>query len=348
MVHKIGVIGFGHWGPNVCRAFAENLNCILEIIIEQDLERIALAKSIYPNLKVSNNLEELLTNPEIDAVAIITPTTTHADLVEACLLAGKHVFVEKPMTNRSFSAKNLIEISKKVNKILMVGHIFVYHPTIIKAKEIIVQGEIGDIYQINMIRTNLGPIRTDVGVAWDLASHDLSILKFLIGELPKFIQNIEGSWINKGISDSSIITLIYENNLIANINCSWLNPKKVREITIVGSKKMMIINEMDLNYPITVYDKGIRGKSSTFPFIENIEQFRNAIRTGEETQIYVESNQPLKLEINHFVDSISKHSKPNTDGFFGMEIVQLLELAEMSASKNGIALEVKGCDENTI
>jgi predicted dehydrogenase len=348
MVHKIGVIGFGHWGPNICRAFAENPDCTLEIIIEENSEKRALAKSVYPNINVSSDIEELLTNSEVDAVAIITPTLTHANLVETCLLANKHVFVEKPMTNSSLSAQNLINISRKVSRILMVGHIFVYHPTIIKAKEIISQGELGDLYQINMTRTNLGPIRTDVSVAWDLASHDLSILKFLLGKVPKFIQNIEGSWINQGVSDSSIMTLIYEDNLIANIHCSWLNPKKVREITIVGSKKMMVINEMNLNYPITVYDKGIRDESSQFPFIENIEQFRNAIRTGEEAQIYVKSDQPLKLEINHFVDSINKQSVPKTDGFFGMEIVQLLELAETSAAKNGKAIEVKGNYENTI
>src|SRR3954452_14788015 len=235
---RIAVIGAGHWGPNLIRNFHNHQASDVVWVVDRDESRLALTRSRYPEIRVTPDAGLVLADPEVDAVVIATPTTTHYALAAAALRAGKHVLVEKPIATRLAEAEELCELAQAGKRVLMVGHVFLFNAAIRRVKEYLDQGKLGQIFYIPMVRTNLGPIRMDVNAAWDLAAHDVSIANYWLEALPSSVAAHGGSWINAGIEDAVFAHLWYPDGIMVNLHVSWLSPRKVRDITIVGEKGM--------------------------------------------------------------------------------------------------------------
>jgi len=325
------VIGMGYWGPNVLR----NIIDIDEFsnIYSYDVDSSKLDKIIkrFPSVIPANKYIDLLRNDLINCVFVCTPPATHYQLAKEALLSGKNVLIEKPMTVNVKEAEELIEISNKKSLKLMVGHTFEYSPAVVKIKEIIENGILGDIYFISMTRINLGIHRKDVSVIWDLATHDLSILFRLIDEMPEKIYAISNSFVKKGIKDVAFINLKYGNGIIANINVSWLSPKKIRETIIVGSKKMLVYDDTKSDEKVKIFDKGVDILKDPAGFGE----YQLIYRTGDITAPVLEAIEPLRIEISHFIDCVNNGLEPKTDGYCGLKVVRALEAAERSSEKDG-------------
>ena len=329
--YSTGVIGLGYWGPNVLRNVID-LGKFKDIYC-YDLEQSQLDKNKkkYPSIKLVREYSDILNNNEINCVFICTPPATHYQLAKDALLHNKNVLIEKPMTVSVLEAEELIEISKKKSLKLMVGHTFEYSPAVEKIKETIDKGILGDIYFVSMTRINLGIHRKDVSVIQDLATHDLSILFRLISEMPDRISVIANSSIKKGLKDVAFINLKYKTGAIVNISVSWLSPKKMREIVIVGSKKMLVYDDTKSDEKIKIFNKGVDVLKDPTSFGE----YQLTYRTGDIMSPVLEAIEPLKVEISHFVDCINNDLEPRTNGYCGLKVVKVLEAAEKSSEKDG-------------
>ena len=328
---RVAVIGAGHWGPNIIRSFMNHPSSVVNIIVEFDKSKWGVLQDKFPEVELRQDYTSIQES-EIDCVAIVTPAASHFEILKYFIKLNKHIFVEKPLTKSLDEALSIKEETKSnFSKCLMVGHIYLYNSTIIEAKRLLDLGYLGDIFHITMQRTNLGPVRTDVNVTFDLAAHDISILNYFLQDEPESVSSIEGNWINKGIADASFTTLRYKNNLIVNIQCSWLSPRKTREIIVVGSKKMMIIDELNENTPLVVFDRGIEEDDSKYPYFDNLDQFRKAVKRGAEEVVKIQVHQPLHQEINHFIESAMNRLQPKTDIEFGLKVVRVLEKMVLSA-----------------
>jgi len=294
---KVGVIGCGYWGPNLIRNFHQNDRSEMVMAVDLNEERLKYIESLYPHIKTTTNYRDIIDNLEIDAVAIATPVNTHKEFAIKAMEQGKHVFIEKPMASSVADAKTMIAHSDKRGLCLMVGHTFEYAAAVWKIKQIIDSGELGKIYYINSQRLNLGLFQQDINVVWDLAPHDISIILYLIGKEPECITTIGSSHINPKVQDVATLNMIFHDNLIAFIQCSWLDPNKVRRMTIVGSEKdvslLMILN------PITRYGSFDRGVKSP-PHYNNFAEFHYAYRYGDIVIPKIDDYEPLKIELTHF------------------------------------------------
>ncbi len=245
-------------------------------MVDRDASRLALVNERFPAIRTATNPDTLWNDPDLDAVVVATPTTTHADLVERALDAGKHVLVEKPISDDVARASQLAERASDKGLVLMVGHVFLFNGGIQEVKRIIDRGDLGCPYHVSMVRTNLGPIRVDVDAAWDLASHDISIANYWFGTVPRSASAVGGSWINDGIADAVFATLRYPNKVLVNLHVSWLSPRKVRTITVVGERLMLTFDDMDLSEPLRVYDKGVSPQRTTPEWVDSFGSFRPA------------------------------------------------------------------------
>ena len=254
---NIGIIGCGQWGFNHLRIFFQMPNCKVLICCDADTKRLEAIKKMYPHLKTTNNYKEILKRKDIQAVVVATPTATHYKIVKDCLVSHKDVFCEKPMSASPKETKELLGLSKRLKKILMIGYVFVFNPGIIELRNLIKSGKLGNIYYLCSARTNLGPIRNDVNVVWDLACHDVSILWFLLGKSPIEVTAKGGIFLQKGVDDVVFASLTYPGNILCNIHASWLEPRKIREIIVVGNLKMARWADLDTVAPITIYDKNV-------------------------------------------------------------------------------------------
>ena len=337
---NIGIIGYGYWGPNLVRNFSELPEAEVSVVADLNTELLLKAQARYPALKVTADCQDIFTNSEINAVAIATPVHTHFDLAMAALKAGKHVFVEKPMTVNSEQAKRLIDEAQKRNLVLMVDHTFVYTGAVKKMRELVDTQQLGDIYYYDSVRVNLGLFQHDVNVLWDLAVHDLSIMSYLLPSQPYAVSATGVSHIPGEPENIAYLTLFFANNLIAHINVNWLAPVKVRRTLIGGSKKMIVFDDLEPSEKLKVYDKGITLNGNPNTNAEKVYQMLIGYRTGDMRSPKLEITEALRTEASHFVDCIEHGKTPITDGQAGLQVVKILEAATVSMKKQGQLVEL--------
>ena len=328
---KIGVIGYGYWGPNLVRTFAEAQHGTVVAVSDLDPKKLATVNKRYPAVKTTNDFQDLLRDPEIDAVAIATPVSTHFEFGMAALKAGKHVWLEKPMTETSLQARKLCDEAAKRNLTVFVDHTFVYTGAVRKMGDVIKSGDLGRVYYYDSIRVNLGLFQRDVNVISDLAVHDFSILDYLLGEHPVAIS---ASGINHfpGTPENlAYITLFYDSGTIAHVNVSWLAPVKVRQILLGGSKKMITYDDLEPSEKVKIYDKGISFTEDP----KQIHEMRVGYRTGDMMAPKLDGTEALRLAGDHFIDCIINKKTPQTDGLLGLRVVELIEAATSSMRGRG-------------
>jgi len=324
---NIAIIGCGYWGPNLVRNFNEIPDSNLVGCCDLKEENLNKIKQLYPSTKTTKNYKDILEDKSIDAVVVATSAPTHYLLAQEALACGKHVFIEKPMTLSSYAAEQLIYSAKKNSKILMVGHLLEYHPAVRKIKSLIDSGELGEIYYLYSQRLNLGQVRHDENALWCLAPHDISVALYLLGMEP-FQATAQGqSYLQKDIEDVVFSCLNFSNGTIVHMHISWLDPNKVRKLTVVGSKKMVVFDDMEGVEKIRIYDKGVE------------EGF--AVRFGDVVIPLLDTQEPLRRECLHFIDCIRNNKKPLSDGRDGERVIRVLEAVQESLKNNGMPVKVR-------
>lgn len=324
----IAVVGAGYWGPNLIRNFYENDSTELKAVCDLDPKKLAKIGKRYPSAALVTDYNDLLANPEVEAVAIATPVHTHYPLAKKALEAGKHVLVEKPMAMTSAECMELIAIADERNLTLMVDHTFVYHGAVKRIKDEVDSGSLGELLYFDSVRINLGLFQSDINVVWDLAPHDLSIMDYIIGKTPLSIQASGACHAGNGIEDIAYITVTFEGNMIAHFHVSWLSPVKVRQILVGGANKMIVYDDLQPMEKLRIYDKGI---TLNHPESEE-ERYANLVgyRVGDMMAPNLDLTEALKYEMAHFADCIKTGMRPITDGNAGLRVVQILEAANES------------------
>lgn len=331
---RMAVFGAGHWGPNLIRNFHNRQASEVAWVIDRDESRLALTGSRYPGIRLAADPGAALTDSAVDAVVVATPTATHYELAAAALRAGKHVLVEKPIATRVEEAEELCALAARQGLVLMVGHVFLFNSGIRQVKEYLRAGRLGRVFYIAMVRTNLGPIRMDVNAAWDLAAHDIAIANDWLEAVPASVAAQGGCWINQGVEDAAFATLWYPRNVIVHLHVSWLSPRKVRDITVVGAEAMLTFDDMNLSEPIRVYDKRVTDQR-TVGFIDTFASFRTSIREGDIVIPRVALGEPLKAECDHFVECVATGARPVSDGASGAAAVRVLAAMTRSMASGG-------------
>ncbi len=328
---KIGVIGCGYWGPNLIRNFKALPECEMSICADlHESNRFRMSR-LYPDVRVTADHKEIVGNDTISAVAIATPAHLHYPLAKECLLAGKHVLVEKPLATTSEECLGMINLAQKAGKILMVGHTFEYSPGVNKTKEILASGELGEILYARCARLNLGLFQSDINVIWDLAPHDISILLYLLGK-PCVAVNGQGkAHYFKNIEDIATATLHFADGKFATVETSWLDPYKIRRMTLVGTKKMLVYDDIHPSEKIKIFDKGV----DVPPYYDTFGDFQFAYRYGDIASPRIEDGEPVRIECQHFIDCIKENRTPRSDGFSGLRVVGILEAICSSIKQNG-------------
>jgi predicted dehydrogenase len=328
-VIRFGVIGFGYWGPNIVRNVGGLENGQLVAICDQNAAALKRAGKLYPGVTLTSDARDILTSPDIDAIAVVTPVWTHFELAKAALENGKHVFVEKPFTSTSQQAEELIELASKKKLQIMVDHTFLFSGAVKKIRDIVDKGTLGSLYYFDSTRVNLGLFQHDVSVVWDLAPHDLSIMDHILRVKPEAVVTTGAKHVND-LADMAFITVYFPGNLIAHINVNWLSPVKVRMTLIGGKDKMLLWNDLEPDEKIKVYDKGVDVTSG-----QGVYDLLVSYRSGDIYSPKVEQTEALKLELSYFVDCIVKNQAPMNDGAAGLRVVRLLEAAEQSLNEQG-------------
>jgi predicted dehydrogenase len=336
-VINVGIVGYGYWGPNLVRNFAETPGARVAAVADLDPAKLAVVQRRYPAIKTTTAFRELLDDPDIDAIIIATPVDTHFELGLAALRAGKHLWVEKPMTQTSQQARQLIDEAETRHRVLFVDHTFIYTGAVIKMGEIIRSGDLGRIYYYDSIRVNLGLFQRDVSVISDLAVHDFSILDFLLGEHPVAVSAGGTNHFPGTPENLAYVTLYYESGIIAHANVSWLAPVKVRQILIGGSKKMIVYNDLEPSEKVKIYDKGVSFTDDP----EKIHEMRVGYRTGDMWAPKLALTEALSVEGVHFVDCIVNDKVPQTDGHLGLRVVELVEAANQSMRRRGETVNIQ-------
>jgi predicted dehydrogenase len=334
-VIRVTVVGAGHWGPNLIRNFHNRERSEVAWVVDRDGQRLARVRSRFPEVRTEEQLEPALDDPSVDAVVVATPTSTHYRIAKAALERGKHVLVEKPVATDTQHATELCALSAARGLVLMVGHVFLFNPGVQRVKEYLDTEALGRVYYIAAVRTNLGPIRFDVNAAWDLAAHDVSIVNYWLGTEPTAVSAIGGTWINPGIEDAVFATLRYPADVLVSLHASWLNPRKAREITVVGEKRMLTFDDMNLGEPLRLYDKQVTNQRETVGYVDSFASFRASIREGEIVIPRVALGEPLRAECEHFLDCIAAGTQPLTGGAEALSVVRVLEAIERSVRNGG-------------
>lgn len=338
---NVGVIGCGYWGPNLVRNFNQlNESCVVRVS-DLDSNRLNHMKKLYPSVDTTTDYMEIIDDPDIDIVAVATPVQTHFDLCSEALKAGKHVFVEKPITSSADEARELITIAEERNLKLMVGHTFLYTSAVKKMKEIIDSGELGDIYYINSQRMNLGLFQQDINVSWDLAPHDISIILYLLGQEPQSVSAIGESHINPAVEDVAVISMKFTNNLIAFVTSSWLDPDKIRKMTVVGSKKMLVYDDIQISEKIRIYDKSVEKPAH----YDTFDEFPYSYKYGDIVIPMISGEEPIRTELSHFLDCIINDAAPLSDGRNGLNVVKILEAAQESLDQGNNQVKINSADK---
>ena len=328
---RIGVAGCGYWGPNLVRNFRSMSGCQLATMCDISAERLKHLKQLYPEVKGETNYERMLTDGSVDAVAVATSVKMHFPMAKAALEAGKHTLVEKPMASSAAQCEELIEIAARNGLVLMVGHTFLYSPAVKKIKEIVDRGDLGQIRYICARRLNLGLYQKDINVAWDLAPHDISIILHLLQEFPESVNCSGSAHVTPGVEDVTSMCLRFSNDRSALIHSSWLDPRKVREMTIVGSKRMVVYDDVAQQEKIRIFDARVERP----PHYDTFAEFHYAYHYGDTYAPYLKQEEPLKSECQHFIECIEGSKRPLSCGVRGMELVKILEASSASLREGG-------------
>ena len=328
---NIGIVGYGYWGPNLVRNFADTPGAKLAAVSDLDSAKLALVQRRFPSVATTTDYRDLLKDPGIDAIAVATPVNTHYDIALAALQAGKHVWLEKPMTETAEQARRLVDEAQRRNLTLIVDHTFIYTGAVQKMAELIKAGELGRLYYYDSIRVNLGLFQRDVSVISDLAVHDFSILDHLLDEQPVAVSASGMNHFPGTPENLAYVTLFYESGTIAHINVSWLAPVKVRQILVGGSKKMITYDDLEPSEKIKIYDKGVSFTDDP----EKIQEMRVGYRTGDMWAPRLAVTEALGVEGAHFIDCIEHGKTPRTDGQLGLRVVELIAAANQSMRRKG-------------
>jgi predicted dehydrogenase len=326
---RIGVIGYGYWGPRIVRNFNSVKGARVAVVCDKNPELLKRVKQAHGEVEVTTDLCDVVGSKDVDAVAVVTPVWTHYELAKAALENGKHVFVEKPFTASAEEAQRLVELGEKKNLRIMVDHTFLFTGAVKKIRDLIEGRELGDLYYYDSTRVNLGLFQHDVNVIWDLAPHDLSIMDYLIKDKAEAIVTTGEKHLN-GLEDVAYITVYFQRNMIAHINVNWLSPVKVRTTLIGGEKKMVVWNDLEADEKVKVYDRGVEITEG-----EGLYELLVSYRTGDMWAPKVEQAEALKSECEYFVDCVEHGRKPFNDGEAGLRVVRMLEAADQSMHNRG-------------
>lgn len=328
---NIGIIGCGYWGPNLVRNFSTLADCKVKKLCDTDTQRLEAVSLLYPQVELTTDYAALIEDTDIDAVVIATPVRFHFEMALKSLVAHKHTFVEKPMVRNVHEGHILIDMAQKNDLSLMVGHTFIYSPAVRKMKQIIESGELGDIQYVAARRLNLGLFQKDINVAWDLAPHDISIILYILDETPISVNCQGKGHVHPDIEDITNMVLNYSNGRIATIQSSWLDPNKVRDMTVVGSKKMLVYNDLEPMEKIKIYDKHVEIP----PHYDTFAEFHYSYHYGDMHAPYIKQFEPLKRECQHFLDCIRTGEESESSGIEALKVVQILEAATESLKDGG-------------
>lgn len=330
-VIPVAVVGCGYWGPNLIRNFSACPATRIEAICDKDAERLRKIHPLYPQAEIVTDFREILADPRVEALSIATPVGSHFALASAALKAGKHVLIEKPLAATTREAETLIELAERAGRVLMVDHTYIYSAPVIKMKQLIDEGHLGDIYYIDGVRINLGLFQHDVNVLWDLAPHDLSIIDYLLGRMPRTVAATGTCHTGGEIEDVAYLNLDFGSNLLVSVHVNWLSPVKVRHLIIGGSRRSLVYNDLDPVEPLKIYDRGITVAKT----LEERQGVLISYRTGDIWSPHVDRSEPLQNVVSHFADCIRNGRKPLTDGEAGLRVVRVLEAAQRSIKAQG-------------
>jgi len=340
-VVRVAVVGAGRWGPNLIANFQELGRSEVRWVVDSAPDRLGDVSKRWPELRVGTRPHDAIADPEIDAVVIATPTASHFELAREALQADKHVLVEKPMTATEREARELCALAQTRERTLMVGHVFVYNAASQRAKEALAAGELGRIYYISMVRTNLGPIRADVNAAWDLAAHDIALASYWLESDPESISGTGGAWINQGVEDTVFATIRYPGEVLVQLHASWLHPRKARDVTVVGEKKMLTFDDMNVEEPLRIYDKHVGDERTRATLVDSFESFRMSVVDGPVTTPEVTPSQPLRNECEHFLDAIGGSGRMLSGPREGLAVVCTLEALDRSLAAGGKEMPIE-------
>jgi predicted dehydrogenase len=327
---RVGVVGCGYWGPQLIRNFDEMPGATLVGVAESRADRLDYVRQHYPGIQAFSDYRALL-ETDLDAIVVATPIETHFPLTRDALLAGKHVLVEKPLAYSVAEAASLISLARVARKTLMTGHTFLYNPAVVELRRLVQSGELGRIFYVDAARLSLGLFQRHVNVIWDLAPHDVSILFHVLGRRPVAVSARGSSCVRSTVYDVAYVEIQFEGGVSAQLHVSWLDPAKVRRITVVGDRKMAVYNDVSLAEKIRIYDKGVET-----PVTDNFGEFQLSYRNGQITIPYINWQEPLRIECEHFVHCVSTGETPLTDGYQGLAVVAVLEAANESLLSGGI------------
>jgi predicted dehydrogenase len=319
---RVGVVGLGYWGPNLARNLGASPGCELTWLCDASEHARAKLERSFPNARSTDRIEDLLADPELDAVVLATPVPTHAELAIAVARAGKHCFVEKPLATNAADAERAVQAAADAGKILMVGHLLEYHPAVVRLKELIDDGELGGLFYVYGNRLNLGKLRADENALWSLGAHDVSVALHLIGEEPEECIAHGASYVREGVQDVVFCYLRFPSGIVAHLHLSWLDPHKERRITVVGASRMATFDDMLIEGKLTIYDKG---------FDEDTRSWGEYIaRSGDTFSPRISNVEPLRIECEHFLECIRTGATPRSDGHSGLRVVRVLEKLQHS------------------
>ncbi len=333
---KVGVVGCGYWGPNLIRNFRSLPDCSLKMMCDISQSRLNHLRNLYPEVEGATDYGHMLNGAGLDAVVIATAVKFHFPMAKASLLAGKHTFIEKPMAASAAECEELVDIAHKKGLVLMNGHTFLYSPAVRKIKEIVDSGDIGEIRYISARRLNLGLFQKDINVAWDLAPHDVSIILHILEEQPVTVNCRGSAHITPGVEDVTTMCLSFRKQRTAIIHSSWLDPRKIREMTIVGSKRMIVYDDVAPLEKIRVFDVRVERP----PHYDTFAEFHYAYHYGDMYAPYIKQEEPLKTECQHFLDCIRDGNTPLTGGQQGVQLVRILEASSESLKRGGGPVEL--------
>lgn len=328
---RVALVGYGYWGPNLARNLYGLPNCTLAACCDMDVKKLAEVQSLYPGVRTTSDFASVLADPGIEAMVIATPARTHFSLARQALDAGKHVMVEKPIAMSSPETEALIQLADERRRVLMVGHTFEYNPAVLKIKTFMDAGDLGDVYYLYSTRVNLGRVQQDLNALWSIAPHDISIMNYLLGAQPLEVSARGARCLGSKVEDVVFADLAYPAGIIAHVHASWLDPSKVRKMTIVGSKKMIVYDDIDAEGKVRLYDKGATRVNGT----QSYGEFQYKLRSGDIFIPKIDMSEPLRNECLHFAECAAEGRRPRTDGWNGLRVVRVLEAAERSLARNG-------------
>jgi len=339
---KVGAVGCGYWGPNLIRNLRQSEGCELKRICDVSEERLRHMRRLYPEVATTNRFEDILNDAEIAAVVIASPVRFHYEMAKACLAVGKHVFIEKPMARTEAEAAELVALAARQGLVIMVGHTFLFSPAVRRMKEIVDAGDIGELQYISARRLNLGLFQKDINVAWDLAPHDLSIVLHLLNELPVSVSCQGSSHVTRGIEDVTMMYLTFSRNRCAFVHNSWLDPRKTRQMTVVGSQRIIVYDDTEPLEKLKIYDARVEVP----PHYDSFAEFTYSYHYGDAYVPRIKQDEPLKLECQHFLDCIRGDCAPVASGERGLEVVAILEAASQSLLRQGASVALGAARES--